>query len=314
MAYTYTYTLAQFTGLTQAQPSIGQLRRDIEAASLGQALLTVMPQQYASVGAETPTAPTSYRVEFANQLIAGSVTTLNGIIAAHTGVYTSPRSKVYSSGGTALEIGSVADGQYLRRVGTGIVGGTPAGGGGVTETSGPTDLTWGAIPDGTLLERNGTELRAAINVARVRQFAATTIASIAATTAGTAETVFTIPVTSGKKYHIEGVVLERASLTTIGYNIVLTASGGMTLSGLIYTAWKTDTGSTSRIQWGTALTTAPNNVNTSSNSTSLDLPLTFSADFSCTGSGNLLVQLYKSGTGNVESKSGTATVYEITWS
>lgn len=87
------------------------------------------------------------------------------------------------SGPTELALGSVADGQYLKRSGSSIVGDTPAGSGdmtkavydtnddgsvneadiatiaqGLEETGGPTDLAMGAVADGQYLKRSGSSI------------------------------------------------------------------------------------------------------------------------------------------------------------
>lgn len=192
MAYTYTYTLAQFVALTQPQPSIAQLRRDIEDNILGQTVLAVMPQQYADVAAETPTAPTSYRVEFTGQLSAPNASLLDSIIAEHTGVYTPPKSKISINGGT---------------------------------------LEYGSIPDGSLLERNGNILQRAVNVARVKRYITSQISSLAATSNGTAETFLTFPVIAGKDYAFD-VFLTATLATTNGLNFVCKQTAGADISSV----------------------------------------------------------------------------------
>jgi hypothetical protein len=88
-----------------------------------------------------------------------------------------------SSGPTTLTLGSVSDGQFLKRSGTNIVGDTPSGGGPhkdthksggtdaftssdlleavvkrLQESSGPTTLTLGSVSDGQFLKRSGTTI------------------------------------------------------------------------------------------------------------------------------------------------------------
>lgn len=185
--------------------------------------------------------------------------------------------------------------------------------GGVTETSGPTALTWGDIPDGSLIGRSGTELRAAIDVARVRQFAATARLDLTSTSAATALTFVTIPIVAGRKYYIEGVVLIRTFVTTIGPNIVVDLSGGAAISGLICTSWFMQSGTASRASWVVATNAAPSNVNNSSASSANNQPVTISASFTCTASGNLLLEVYKgfSTNGTMDLVSGTITAFEV---
>lgn len=85
-----------------------------------------------------------------------------------------------TAGPTTLAMGAVADGEYLRRSGATVVGGTPSAGinqltgdatagpgsgaqavtvaqaRGLRETAGPTTLTMGAVADGEYLRRSGT--------------------------------------------------------------------------------------------------------------------------------------------------------------
>jgi hypothetical protein len=57
--------------------------------------------------------------------------------------------------GTSMTFGAIATLQYLRRVGTEIIGVTTTIAGILRETSGPTDLTLGAVADTQMLVRSG---------------------------------------------------------------------------------------------------------------------------------------------------------------
>jgi len=78
-----------------------------------------------------------------------------------------------SSGPTNLLMGNIADGQYLKRSGTGIIGDTPAGGGyqpqsvNQSATVAPTSATWTDVPGLTLTLAPGTYIFA-VNILYVK--------------------------------------------------------------------------------------------------------------------------------------------------
>jgi hypothetical protein len=66
------------------------------------------------------------------------------------------RAGLRTSDGTDLTVGSIAALDYLRRVGTALVGVATTIASVLRETSGPTDLTIGAIADGEFIKRSGS--------------------------------------------------------------------------------------------------------------------------------------------------------------
>lgn len=80
MSYTYNYLLSSFTGLTEAEPNEIALALEVEAEELGQTLVRI------DFNIDGDGAFVSADIIFEAELSAGDKTTLDGVIAAHTGV------------------------------------------------------------------------------------------------------------------------------------------------------------------------------------------------------------------------------------
>jgi len=83
---------------------------------------------------EIPTGP--LKVDHIGEYTATHGIDIDGVLCKDDAVETDAiRGLRETTGPTSLAMGAVADGEYLKRVGTTIVGGTPAGGGGVSDAA-----------------------------------------------------------------------------------------------------------------------------------------------------------------------------------
>jgi hypothetical protein len=225
-------------------------------------------------------------------------------VTAHTGVEVLPPSRITESGGLAMQLGSVADGQYLRRSGTTIIGATPAGGGGaatqIVETGASTTLDIGTIPNKGVLVRDASTIYGAFDVARTSVVRTDPALNVTATTAGTANSIVSFNAITGGKYQVIGTIWATTSATTRALNPVI--SGTATLSRLRFVASRFDTGTVTRFMWTTSKDATPGNSQSSVNSTGSSIPMGIDLSFECTSGGSVIIAGYIAGT------SGTVTV------
>ena len=143
-----------------------------------------------------------------------------------------------------------------------------------------------------------------------RRVSTDAIASVAATSSSSPETIVTIDILSGKKYTWE-TWITAALETTSGLNFVANVGGSAAVTGFNLYAMSPHSGSQIRHQFALDTGVAPT-FSTASTTTGGTYLYLVRSVFTCSASGTISLGVYRGGAGTLQVFAGVSTIEEIT--